>query len=73
MVMLPTVLRNATSVAAMLASLAQKYQGTVYHVDLRGTLKTQDDWANELHPTKDGFGQLADQINLALHQVLPAV
>jgi hypothetical protein len=42
----------------------------VNFVDLRGTLLTRDEWANELHPKKEGFGKMADKINLALHQVL---
>jgi lysophospholipase L1-like esterase len=55
----------------MLASLAAKYPGVVYHVDLRGTLQIKDEWANELHPKNEGFGKLADKINLALHKALP--
>jgi lysophospholipase L1-like esterase len=55
----------------MLAGLAANYPGVVNYVDLRGTLQTKDDWANELHPNNDGFGKLADKINLALHTVLP--
>lgn len=54
----------------MLAGLAQKYSGIVHYVDLRGTLQNKDEWANELHPKKEGFGKLADKINLALHTVL---
>jgi lysophospholipase L1-like esterase len=54
----------------MLVSLSTAYSGTVYHVDLRGTLKTRDEWANELHPQNEGFGRLADKLNFALHQVL---
>lgn len=59
------------SLNKMLAGLAAKYPGVVNYVDLRGTLKTKDEWANELHPKNDGFGKLAAKINLALHQVLP--
>lgn len=55
---------------AMLAGLTLKYPGIVHHVDLRGTLLTEDEWANELHPKRQGFGKLADKINLALHLVL---
>lgn len=55
----------------MLAGLEAKYAGTVHYVDLRGTLKSHDEWANELHPKREGFGKLADRINLALHAVLP--
>lgn len=54
----------------MLTTLETKYAGVVHYVDLRGTLQTRDEWANELHPKKEGFGKLADKINLALHTVL---
>ena len=53
----------------MLASLEEKYPD-VHYVNLRGTLQTRDEWANELHPKREGFGMLADKINLALHSVL---
>jgi lysophospholipase L1-like esterase len=59
------------SLNTMLAKLAANYPaGNVIYVDLRGTLKTRREWANELHPKKEGFGKLADKINLALHTVL---
>jgi len=54
----------------MLASLQSKYPGIVHYVDLRNTLKTKDEWANELHPKREGFGELAGKINLALHSIL---
>lgn len=54
----------------MLAALETQYPGVVHYVDLRGTLSGRDEWANELHPKKEGFGKLADKINLALHTVL---
>jgi lysophospholipase L1-like esterase len=54
----------------MLAGLQTKYAGYVHHVDLRGTLLTRDEWANELHPKQDGFGKLADKINVALHRFI---
>jgi len=54
----------------MMAGLEQKYPGVVHYVDLRGTLPDRDEWANELHPKKEGFGKLADKINLALHTIL---
>ncbi len=54
----------------MLKDLESRYPGVVHYVDLRGTLPRIDEWANELHPKKEGFGKLADKINLALHQVL---
>jgi hypothetical protein len=37
----------------------------VYFIDSRDTLSSgadyQDDWANELHPTEDGFDQIVDE------------
>ncbi len=39
----------------MLAGLEAKYAGTVYYVDFRNTLPNHLDWANVLHPVKDGF------------------
>jgi hypothetical protein len=52
----------------MLASLAAdpKYKGKVFHVDLRNTLRSGDEWANELHPRNPGFAKLADKIDAAL-------
>lgn len=44
--------------------------GHVKYVNLRGTLKTganyQDDWANEIHPTADGFSAVAAKIAAAV-------
>jgi lysophospholipase L1-like esterase len=54
----------------MLTNLASEHPH-VHYVDLRGTL--DDDitlWANELHPTTQGFSRLADELNLALHQAI---
>lgn len=52
----------------MLSGIANdpKYAGKVYHVDLRGTLLSPSDWANELHPANSGFSALADKIDTAL-------
>lgn len=50
----------------MLQSFSVKYPGKVFHVDLRQTLATQVEWANELHPTNDGFAKLAAKIDAAL-------
>jgi hypothetical protein len=51
---------------SMLASVAQKYAGQVFHVNLVGTLKSSADWANELHPGNSGFRALAYKIDAAL-------
>ena len=46
----------------------------VHYVDLRGTLATgatyEDWWANELHPSRQGFGRVAGRFAQALAQVL---
>ena len=52
----------------MLAGLAAdpKYTGKVFHVNLRGTILTDPEWANELHPRNPGFAKFADKIDAAL-------
>ena len=60
------VVRFIDSVNTMLAGLAQKYAGRVFHVNLTGTLPSAGDWANELHPRNSGFSALADKIDAAL-------
>jgi len=42
------------------------FAGNVFCVNLRNTLKTRDDWANELHPGNDGFAALAAKIDDSL-------
>ncbi|MDD2720180.1 MAG: SGNH/GDSL hydrolase family protein [Gallionella sp.] len=54
----------------MLKELASSNPQSVYYVDLRNTLTSKDDWANELHPTNDGFLALSDKFNFELHKVL---
>ena len=56
---------------AVLKELAAKYPGTVFHVDLTGTLQTRDEWANELHPLNEGFAKLADKLNDSLQKNIP--
>lgn len=45
----------------------------VHHIDLRNTLRTgpkyQDDWANELHPTSDGFKLVARKFQAEIDRV----
>lgn len=54
----------------MLVTLASEYP-RVHYVNLRGTLDEDIAlWANELHPTTQGFSMLADKLNLALHQAI---
>lgn len=46
----------------------------VHYMDLRGTLRSgakyKDDWANELHPTSDGFKKIATVIEREMLEVL---
>ena len=56
---------------AMLADIVAMAQFShVKYVNLRGTLKNgadyKKDWANELHPTKDGFRAVAAKIASAV-------
>lgn len=50
---------------AMLQALAQKPENKVICVKTQGTLGRAD-WANELHPTADGFAKIADRFVPAL-------
>lgn len=54
----------------MLKNMAASDPETVHYVNLRNTLVGENDWANELHPTNDGFLALSDKFNLELHKVL---
>lgn len=54
----------------LIKDLAAKYPGKVFHIDLRGTLSSRDDWANELHPGNDGFASLANKIDDALQATI---
>mgnify|MGYP003384616283 CR=1 FL=1 len=54
----------------MLKDLSVQYSGKVFFIDLRGTLPVPSDWANELHPTADGFKRLSDKVEHALSAVL---
>ncbi|MGD1149124.1 MAG: hypothetical protein ABR961_14380 [Thermoanaerobaculaceae bacterium] len=55
----------------MQVALEQKYLGSLFHVDLTGTLQTKDDWANELHPNNAGFAALAAKFDAALQSHIP--
>jgi hypothetical protein len=56
------------SLNVMLSGLATQpqYVGKLFHVNLTGTLQSEADWANELHPGNAGFSALADKIDAAL-------
>ena len=50
-----------------------QFAGNVTYVDLRGTLKNDStykkDWANELHPTGDGFSMVTNKFASALNRL----
>jgi hypothetical protein len=54
----------------MLSALAASpnYRGKLFHVNLRGTLQAEFDWANELHPQNAGFKILADKMDAVLQE-----
>ena len=43
----------------------------VHHVDLRGTLVGVAQWANELHPTREGFRAVTQKIESRIRAVTP--
>lgn len=45
-----------------------KFAGNVIYVDLRQTLGKKD-WANELHPTEDGFSMVTNKFASALNEL----
>lgn len=47
--------------AETLESLQQLWPERVVIVDSRGTLQSDDEWANEIHPTPEGFKKIAEQ------------
>lgn len=53
----------------LLAQLEQQHRNVIY-VRTQGTLSA-DDWANELHPTGDGFKKIADVFVRALRVKFP--
>lgn len=60
----------------MLANLETAHRATGYfgHIDLRGTLRTEE-WENEIHPTKKGFKLIAErllqQLDVKITTVIP--
>lgn len=47
--------------AEILESLQRRWPDRVVIVDSRGTLESVDEWANELHPTPEGFKKIAEK------------
>lgn len=62
------VVKFIDAVNIMLQGIATdpKYAGKVYHADLRGTLQSPADWANELHPGNGGFSALAVKLDAVM-------
>jgi hypothetical protein len=54
----------------VLTQLEQKYRNVVY-VRTQGTLSPATDWANELHPTEQGFNKIAAVFLQALRNKFP--
>jgi hypothetical protein len=54
----------------LLAQLEQQHNNVVY-VRTQGTLSAASDWANELHPTEQGFNKIAAVFLQALRQRFP--
>ena len=50
-----------------LAELAEEHPDDFIHADLRGTLDPAEDWENEIHPTRDGFRKVANEISAVIH------
>lgn len=71
---------NETVLPGIVEAVNKEY-GTVLHfVDVRGALSPQvpgdvykKDWANELHPTGDGFAQVAELIHRAIVAAAPEI
>ena len=61
----PVVDHVLTRYAAMLDGLASKID-RFQVIKTQGTLTTEDQWANELHPTKGGFAEIAEVFAQAL-------
>ena len=57
----------------VLAALERTYPESVIYVDLRGSLRPDRDWMNEIHPTEDGFHKVEEIFRDALMQRLPDV
>lgn len=57
--------------AQVLEPLKAQYGEALHVVDIRGVLATDADWNDEMHPTSEGFQQLADRMRPALRALLP--
>lgn len=57
---------------SMLERLAASRPLDFVYVDLRGTLDIDEDWENEIHPTRRGFQKVADRFMSEVKQRLPS-
>lgn len=57
----------------ILARLQSTYPDSVIYVDLRGTLRPDIDWLNEIHPTEEGFHKIEERFLDALLKRLPFI
>jgi len=55
----------------MLVALEASHPTHLIHIDLRGELVPERDWMNELHPTEEGFRQIAQRFIEAIDDRLP--
>lgn len=51
----------------ILAALQEEYPDWFIHIDLRNTLNPEQDWENEIHPTRQGFERVAREVLTAIH------
>jgi phospholipase/lecithinase/hemolysin len=63
-----------TQFALMLRKLADENQGRVIYVPTQETLQpTSKWWANEIHPTSEGFKKIAEVFESTLKQQFPNI
>jgi len=55
----------------VLQPLAGRYPGRFHFVDFRGMLSAEQDWNDEMHPTAEGFQELAGRYRETLRDLLP--
>lgn len=58
------------SVGIQLTQIEQYDPDPVVFAETAGTLKTESEWANELHPTRAGFARLGDCFKQALAPIM---
>jgi lysophospholipase L1-like esterase len=53
-----------------LKTLAAEYNPQVHHIDLRGTVKGEQEWSDEIHPTPEGYRKVAARFISKLNEVV---